>query len=108
MTTAEARKAEADAKAQLDNAKQEMAVMEVQARYQASIAEAESRQNEAALTYQLGIARLAAEQQKTQAELMKDLQLADVTANLQLKLKEMDFEKQEREIQVKQEFGEGI
>jgi len=108
LITAQARQSEAQAKAQLDNARQQMAAQEMQARYQGQTAEAQARQNEAALTYQLGLAKLAAEQQKSVRQLQKDLELKDMDHQMQLQLAEIDFAKMEREIEVKAEYGTGI
>lgn len=108
MITAQSRQAEAQAKAQLDNARQQMAAMEVQARYEAQVAEAQSRQNQATLEYQAKLAQIAADQQKTMAELTKDLQIADMQHAMKLDLAEIDFAKMEREIEVKAEYGTGI
>jgi hypothetical protein len=108
LITAQARMQEAQANAQLNNAKQEMAAMEMQSKYQSYIAEAQARQNEAALNYQIELAKLASEKEVSVVELQKELQLKNMEHQMQLELKEIDFAKMEREIQVKHEFGTGI
>jgi hypothetical protein len=108
MITAQSRQAEAQAKAQLDNARQQMAAMEVQARYQGQVAEAQARNNSAQLEYQAKLAQIAADQRTTVAQLQKDLQLGDMTNQTKLHLAEIDFAKMEREIEVKNEYGTGI
>jgi hypothetical protein len=108
MITAESRQQEAAASAQLNNAKQQLASLEMQTRYQGQVAEAQSRQNEATLTYHLGLAKIAAEKEKSVMSLQKDLELADITAHTQLSLKEIDFAQFEREVEVKHEYGTGV
>jgi hypothetical protein len=108
LMQAEAKLQEAQANAQLNNARQEMQVLEVQARYEGFRAEAQARNNEANLQYQLGLARLAAEREQSVTELKKDLQLSANNEELKLRLADMDFQKQEREIQVKAEYGSGL
>jgi hypothetical protein len=108
LLTAQSRQAEAQAKAQLDNARQQMAAMEVQARYQGQIAEAQARQNMATLEYQAKLAEIASNQQISVAQLQKDLQLGDMNVNMKLQLADIDFAKMEREIEVKNEYGTGI
>ena len=108
LLMAQARQQEVQANAQLANAKQETAVMEIQARYQGFVAEAEARQNEATLKYELGLAQIAATREITVAQLKTSLQISDNDRATKLHLKEIDFSKMEREIQVKEEFGSGI
>jgi len=108
LITAQARQAEAQASSQMMNAKQEIAVMEIQSRYQGQLAEAEARQNEATLNYELGLARIANERETTVAKLKVDLQISDNDAATKLHMKEIDFSKMEREIEVKEEYGSGI
>jgi hypothetical protein len=108
MVMAQARQAEAQAKAQLDNAKQQIAAQELQVRYQSSIAEAQARNNQAALEYQARMAELASQREISLAQLQKDLQLKDMESSMKLQLAEIDFAKLEREIEVKEEYGEGI
>jgi hypothetical protein len=108
MITAQSNKTRAEASAQLDNARQELATMEVQARYQGQVAEAQARQNEATLTYQLGMARLASERETTIAQLEKDMKISNMEQYTKLTLGKMDFAKQEREIELKNRMGEGI
>lgn len=108
MITAKAREQEAQAKAQLDQARQQLATLEVQTRYQGQVAEAQSRQNQATLEYQAKLAQIAADQQKTVAQLQTDLQLKDIERSMALDLKEIDFAQMEREIEVKAEYGTGI
>ena len=108
LITAQSRQAEAQASSQMMNAKQEIAVMEIQSRYQGQLAEAEARQNEATLNYELGLARIANERETTVAKLKVDLQISDNDAATKLHMKEIDFSKMEREIEVKEEYGSGI
>jgi len=108
LIMAQARQAESQANAQGQNAKQEVSVMEIQARYQGYVAEAQARQNEATLNYELGLAKLAQERDLTVAQLKTQLQISDNDRATRLELKDIDFAKMEREIQVKQEFGSGI
>lgn len=108
MLEAQSRMEEVKAVAQLNNAKQEMAAMEMQARYQSFIAEAQAKQNQAALDYQIELAKLAAAKEMSITDLQKELQMKNMEHQMQLELKEIDFAQMEREIQVKEEFGSGI
>jgi hypothetical protein len=108
MMTAQANAEKAAAQAQLDNAKQQTAALEAQARHQSMIAEAQARNNEAAMNYQLGMARLAAERETTVAKLHTDLQLQNMEGQMKLELAEIDWAKFQAEVDVKEEFGEGI
>lgn len=108
LITAQARAEEAKANAQAMNAKQQMAAQQMQAEYQARVSESQARQNEAALNYQLGLARLATEQNKSLTQLKADLQLKDMEHQMQLELAEINFAQMEREIEVKHEYGTGI
>lgn len=108
LITAEARMEEAKAKSQKDNAEQQTSMIELQARYQSQIAEAQARQNEAALNYQIEMMKLAAEKEITVEQLKTELAIAKNDTMLKLQLKEIDFAQFQAEVDVKEEFGEGI
>jgi len=67
LITAQSRQAEAQAKAQLDNARQQMAAMEVQARYQGQIAEAQATAGGEGLPPDLLAGKADAERRLTEA-----------------------------------------
>lgn len=69
---------------------------------------AQARNNDAQGDLQLGLAKLALEQKTTVAKIRASLELKDIDFNLKLQLAEKDFQKQEREIEVKNQFGSGI
>jgi hypothetical protein len=108
MIQAQARKEESTANAQLKNAQQQLAAMEMQAKYQSQVAESQARQNQATLEFQARMAELAAKKEITVAELQAQLQMKNLEAAMELQLADIDFAKMEREIEVKHEFGEGI
>lgn len=108
MITAESGAEKAKADAQLQNAKQEQMAVEAQARYQSFVAEAEARQNQAALTYQLGLAQMAVDKEISLTKLKSTYALKDMEHQMKLELKEIDWGQMEREIEVKEEYGTGI
>ena len=79
-----------------------------QLRYAGESQLAQSRQMEAKSQFKLGMAKLALEQGKTVAEIEKQLNMQDKDFQMQLMLKEKDFEAMEREIEVKNIHGTGI
>lgn len=108
MIQAEATKMKAEADLQAAQAKGQQSQMEAQLKYQATVADAEARNNEAAMRYQMELAKMAQERDTSVAALQKDLQLKDMEYAMKLDLAEIDFEKFEREIQVKNTHGTGI
>jgi hypothetical protein len=108
LIEAESRQQQVAAQAQLDNAKQQTAAIQAQADYQSRIAEHQARQNEATLNYQIELAKLANERQITIAKLQSDLQIANMDKHTKLELAEIDWDKFAAEVEVKEEYGEGI
>ena len=108
MLTAQTQAEVAKADAQFKNAKQEQMAVEAQSRYQSFIAEAQAKQNQASLNYQIELAKLASAKEVSIIQLQKDLQMKDMEHQMNLELKDIDFKKMEREIEVKEEYGSGI
>jgi hypothetical protein len=105
------------AQARMENAKSEDAfrkerlqaeLQQAELRFAGESQLAQARNNDAKGDLQLGLAKLALEQKKTVAQLKTQLELKDVDFDLKLQLAEIDFQKMEREIEVKNKFGSGI
>ena len=120
QTDPEAIKAQAamiQAQARMETAKSEDAyrkqqlqqeLQSSQLRYAGESQLAQARNNDAQAKERVAMAKLALEEGKTIAQIKKELDLAEINYDLKLELGEMDFQKMEREIEVKNKFGTGI
>lgn len=115
MMMAEAKMQESQARLELaktdaayKNQKLQQEMQSDQARYAAESQLAQARNNESKVNYQLGLAKLALEQNKTIAQIEKDMKLGEMNFDLKMMLSQQDFDMMEREIEVKNEFGTGI
>ena len=108
MIEAEARMQQVQLESEDRKGKNQEMMQAAELRYAGESQMAQSRKMEAEVTYKLGIAKLAQEQNKTVAQIKKDYALGQMNFEMELMLKEKDFEAMEREIEVKNEFGTGI